>query len=203
MSPRISTLAQEERKEVIIDAAFHCIARKGFAGTSIDDIAVEASGSKGAIYNYYNSKDEIFLTLMERKNRKAYLELTYQFGHVDTADMKLRYLINTEFPLNILGPCWRRVRLEFILCAVERENFRVFWQDEEQKFIDLIEDIYRDGQQSGCFAPHHDIRSLAELFWITQNNITANFVYTDRAQVHYLRLREMEKLFIDNIKTHH
>ena len=198
MSPKLSTLVQEEKKEIIIEAAYQCIACKGFIGTSIDDIAAEAGGSKGAIYNYYNSKDEIFLTLVERKNRKAYLELVYRFGYIDTPEMKLRYLINTDFPLNILGPNWKRVRQEFLLSAADRECFQVFWRQEESRFVDLIQDIYSQGQSIGLFSPFHSARPLAELFWISQNALADDCFSVDES-AYYSRKRERERLFIDNL----
>ena len=201
MSPKLSTLIQEEKKELIIEAAYRCFAAKGFIGTSIDDIAAEAGGSKGAIYNYYNSKDEIFLTLMERINRKAYLDLIYRFGYIDTPEMKLRYLINTDFPLNILGPNWRRVRLEFLLSAADRESFQVFWRQEEARFVDIIENIYTQGQNTGLFFPYHAARSLAELFWISQNTFGEDF-FCENEPAHDAYKRERERIFIDNLLIH-
>jgi AcrR family transcriptional regulator len=63
MSPRI---APEERRAAILDAALRCFMRTGYRGTTMDDV-VKASGlSKGTIYWYFASKQEIFVTLFDR-----------------------------------------------------------------------------------------------------------------------------------------
>ena len=50
---------QQNSREKIIQAAFTLFADKGFARTSVQDIASEAAISKGLIYHYYQSKEEI------------------------------------------------------------------------------------------------------------------------------------------------
>lgn len=50
---------QQASREKIILAAFTLFADKGFARTSVQDIAQEASISKGLIYHYYQSKEDI------------------------------------------------------------------------------------------------------------------------------------------------
>lgn len=63
--PKISEEKKEARKQKIVSAAMECFSSKGYSRTSMDDI-VEASGvSKGGIYLYYKSKDEIFRELAD------------------------------------------------------------------------------------------------------------------------------------------
>ena len=56
--------SQAERREKttrsILQAAKKLFAARGFASTSIDDIADEAGVRKGAVYHHYASKEEIF-----------------------------------------------------------------------------------------------------------------------------------------------
>jgi len=53
------------RRHEIIEAAMRVFARKGFWGTTVDDIAAEAEFSKGALYFYFKNKEEIFLSIVE------------------------------------------------------------------------------------------------------------------------------------------
>jgi len=55
-----------ERKEQILDTAAAVFARRGFHQARMDDIVQESGLSKGAIYWYFKSKDEIILALMQR-----------------------------------------------------------------------------------------------------------------------------------------
>ncbi len=53
----------EIEKKKIIDAAYTCFLKKGYAATSVEDIVKEYGKSKGNIYYYYKSKEEICLEL--------------------------------------------------------------------------------------------------------------------------------------------
>jgi AcrR family transcriptional regulator len=64
MSPR--TDVSIERKSQILDAATAVFARKGFYEASMDDIVDESGLSKGALYWYFKSKDQIISALLDR-----------------------------------------------------------------------------------------------------------------------------------------
>lgn len=51
----------EENKRKIVDCAMRLFARHGYDNVSIDDIARLANSSKGSFYNYFRSKDELFV----------------------------------------------------------------------------------------------------------------------------------------------
>jgi len=62
MSPRTSKqfeTIRESKKELIRKKALKLFARDGYYTTSIRDIAGEANISKGLIYNYYESKEQL------------------------------------------------------------------------------------------------------------------------------------------------
>lgn len=57
--PKVTDAYLEARKEEILDAAIACFTRKGFHQTTMDDICRQAGLSPGAVYRYFNSKNEI------------------------------------------------------------------------------------------------------------------------------------------------
>jgi AcrR family transcriptional regulator len=63
MSPRPDV--SEERKNQILEAALAVFARLGFQQTRMEDIAEQASLSKGALYLYYKSKGAIVAALLK------------------------------------------------------------------------------------------------------------------------------------------
>ena len=52
------------RKNEIIDAAKKLFIKKGFLGTSMDEIALKAEFSKRTLYTYFKSKEEIYYTVL-------------------------------------------------------------------------------------------------------------------------------------------
>jgi len=67
MAPRTSKQFEEirnERKLTILDAALQVFAEKGYHEASVSVIAKRAGISKGLMYNYFTSKEEVLKTLV-------------------------------------------------------------------------------------------------------------------------------------------
>jgi AcrR family transcriptional regulator len=73
MSPRPDV--SEERKKEILDAATDVFVRQGIHKARVDDIAEEAGLSKGALYWYFKSKDEIIIAMLDRIFEREFLHL--------------------------------------------------------------------------------------------------------------------------------
>ncbi|HEY3696690.1 TetR/AcrR family transcriptional regulator [Phenylobacterium sp.] len=58
---------RDERRDAILDVARQCFLAEGYATTSMSAIAARLGGSKGTLYNYFRSKDELFAAMMERQ----------------------------------------------------------------------------------------------------------------------------------------
>jgi len=63
------------RLEAILAAAERVFSRHGYHEARMDDIAAEAELSKGALYYYFQSKDEIFARLLELDSEKRLAEI--------------------------------------------------------------------------------------------------------------------------------
>ncbi len=50
---------RESKRSQIIEAAIECFAKRGFDAVSISELAEFAGISKGLMYNYFKSKDEL------------------------------------------------------------------------------------------------------------------------------------------------
>ena len=58
-------LRKSERRQAIIEAAARAFARKGYAASSLDDVAVEAEVSKVIIYRHFESKQELYRVVLD------------------------------------------------------------------------------------------------------------------------------------------
>jgi len=75
----------------ILAAAAKLFTRQGFHGTSTRDIAAEAGVSLGNIYNYFPTKESIFVSLLE----------TYEKEYFRPDQPLIKALLETSFPDNI------------------------------------------------------------------------------------------------------
>jgi AcrR family transcriptional regulator len=64
MATRTRKLPWSERRQLIIDAASMLFATRGYANTSIDDIAAEAGVTKPIVYRHFGPKKKLHLALL-------------------------------------------------------------------------------------------------------------------------------------------
>lgn len=62
-----------QRKRKVIDSALQLFVEKGFQNTSIQEILDRSKISKGTFYNYFSSKNECFLAILEQARYEASL----------------------------------------------------------------------------------------------------------------------------------
>ncbi|ACA15626.1 transcriptional regulator, TetR family [Methylobacterium sp. 4-46] len=60
---------KEARPGEILDAAFEEFARRGYAATRLDDVAARAGITKGTIYVYFPSKEDLFVATFKEMVR--------------------------------------------------------------------------------------------------------------------------------------
>ncbi|MFI4964479.1 MAG: TetR/AcrR family transcriptional regulator [Caulobacterales bacterium] len=60
-------LDRDTRRERILDVAQEVFLEEGFANASMSTIAARLGGSKGTLYNYFKSKDDLFNAYVERR----------------------------------------------------------------------------------------------------------------------------------------
>lgn len=62
-----SRLDRDARREAILDVAEKVFLEDGFGAASMSTIAARVGGSKGTLYNYFKSKDELFEAYVQRR----------------------------------------------------------------------------------------------------------------------------------------
>jgi AcrR family transcriptional regulator len=63
--PKVTGQYKSDLREKIIQAAIESFAQTGFDRTKMEDIAKRLGLSKGTIYLYFNSKEDLFLAICE------------------------------------------------------------------------------------------------------------------------------------------
>jgi len=73
---------REARREDIEQAALKCFAMNGYHATTISHIAKEAGISKGLLYNYFSSKEELLSVLFLNFSEEIMLRIDTDRNHV-------------------------------------------------------------------------------------------------------------------------
>jgi AcrR family transcriptional regulator len=80
-SPR-RRLSAEQRRAAILDSALEVFAERGYHASSIDDIASAAGISKALIYEHFDSKRELQVSLLEESAGELFDRLAAAVGEV-------------------------------------------------------------------------------------------------------------------------
>lgn len=169
MPPIVSEEYKRKKKKEILSGALACFAKKGFQAATIDDIVAYSGISKGAIYNYFKSKEEIYLELLNEQTESANARLAEKISMFSSAEEKLEYLFDLY---RDMSPFSRErkdritVQLEFTLHSSRDENLNRILNERGKKFfLNLITDIMEEGQNAGEFRSDADPNHVAGLFW--------------------------------------
>jgi TetR/AcrR family transcriptional regulator, fatty acid metabolism regulator protein len=76
------SIAQEDKRRLILAAAVRVFARRGYHGARVGDIAEEAGVAHGLLYHYFSSKEQVLQTVF----RENWGELLERFRAVEAAD---------------------------------------------------------------------------------------------------------------------
>ena len=57
---------RQKRTELILETAEEILARKGYYGASMDEIAAQAGVAKGTLYQHFPTKEDLFFALIEQ-----------------------------------------------------------------------------------------------------------------------------------------
>jgi AcrR family transcriptional regulator len=88
--PARKRLTAEARREAILDAALEVFARRGYNGSSIDEIAQTAGISKALIYEHFPSKRELHVSLIEHHVQDIFERLAVAAATTDPGEVRLR-----------------------------------------------------------------------------------------------------------------
>ncbi len=156
-------------KARIIQESLKLFSLKGFLSTSIQDIMKEAKISKGGLYNYFKSKDDIFLAVLSEARRIWRQKNLAGLDEIEKPVAKIRKLLENyrdrylkdreTFP----GGC------VFVTLSVELDDQRsVFSQELNEGFVRLKDMIKRhldQGKESGELREEVDTGAVTEMLF--------------------------------------
>lgn len=83
-------------RQAILEAAIRIFGRLGFSATKIADIAAEAGVATGTLYNYFSSKEDIFLSILDDGRERLGAELE-QRAKIEDPLIRMRELVRVMF----------------------------------------------------------------------------------------------------------
>lgn len=149
MSPRDDL--SEERRGQILEAAAAVFARRGFHESRMDDIAAEAGVSKGTLYWYFESKDDLIQTLLDRMIEQEIAQAeTFMEMDIPTSEKMERLTDVVVEDIKRMKPLMP-ILFEFFSLMMRRNTIKEVLGGYYQSYIDAMLPIVEDGIQRGEF----------------------------------------------------
>ncbi|WP_066307997.1 TetR/AcrR family transcriptional regulator [Bacillus sp. FJAT-29814] len=165
--PVVSDDYKKNKKALILKSAFECFAEKGFQVATMEDIVKHSNISKGAIYNYFSSKDEIYIELMNQRTSESINKLKDELGRFTTSHEKLEHLFNTYSDVNKTSDYvnMTKVHIEFWLYSTRKDELRTIMISRFNMYKDLFKTIIDEGIKNGEFSKKTNSEELSLIFW--------------------------------------
>ena len=199
---------KENRKNSILKAARKLFFERGFKSVTVDLIAAKAEVSKGSIYLYFDSKEEIYTQILISANIERHKEIENFARQEGTAsELLLKYArVYVDFFLenNELF----RILMTFMLHAenmnlTEEQNTQLIHTTNEN--IRTVSEILQKGVDTGEFSSQIDIRQGQNARWGLLNGIISLYIYSGapekRSERIHTTIQESLKIFIKGIKS--
>ena len=143
---------KEERPQEITEAALSAFAEKGYAATRVDDVAKRAGVSKGLLYLYFKTKEDLFKAVIRSFVVPKIDALT---AIVDNSEMSAEEFLRGPFfefvktlpgsPISIL------IRLMIAEGPKHPDLLQFYWDNVVSRGLGAISELLERGVQQGEF----------------------------------------------------
>jgi AcrR family transcriptional regulator len=157
----VARLYPEYREEVqkkIIAAAHDIFHEKGYTDTKMSDIAVALGVTKPTIYNYFHTKENLFVAVAEYERRKLEELILESFEGRDFVSGA------AVFFDTVMGGYLGNIGPESVAITTRDENLKAIIVSDREEFLRVISAFLADRQKSGEIRKDADVRLLALTF---------------------------------------
>lgn len=186
--------------EDILSTAYSFFIEKGYEKTSVQDIINELGISKGAIYHYFKSKEEILQSILfsEREKANTYLDKLIQEVDGYNSREKIKHILNRLLSDEKINTTNRFLLNQTNNSKAIMQNIIQTVNIDSIKFFELIQDGVEDGSLNTNF-PKECSELLLLLCNIWLNPVLFNRTYEETINRFIFIQFTMKQLGIDVI----
>ena len=158
--PKISDERRAERLEQILEGARRCFAENGYEGATVTKLEREIGLSRGAIFNYFPSKEDLFVELAVRDSARM-SEIWREHG----LEAIVREVVE-------LDPAWLSVYLELFRRVRNDDDFRERIESRQKEIAPANRARIEEAQRSGEFRDDLGPREIGIFVNLVLNGLT-------------------------------
>jgi AcrR family transcriptional regulator len=200
---------KEQRRNAILNAARKLFFEKGFRDVTVENIARRAELSKGSVYLYFSSKEEIYTQILLNDISK-FNKKSFQIFHNDksAAELVMDFaFIYVDFFLNDRELF--RIMMTFMLHTGDmnlKETVNQHIIEVTNNTVKIIETILQQGIDKDEFPADINVRQSRNALWGLLNGIISLHLFTGKEENREERIRSGVKasfdIFINGLKRY-
>lgn len=155
--PKVVPEYKEEAKKKIIAAGREVMSKKGYYATTMDDIAADVGVSKGALYLYFGSKDELVVEIVKalpEQIREVKMSMSHATDPIDSWIAVLDFFLENNAEQNALI-------FEFLSMAARNPEIAKSFSDNMELGLRNATHGVAELQRRGIISPDADPRTIA------------------------------------------
>lgn len=171
-------MRESDKPQQIIEAAVRVFARKGYYNSRVADIAREAGIAAGTIYLYFETKDDILVTLFRSKMAEFVAGLRKAIAGEGDPVAKIRRLIRMHFEMLEGNPALAEV------VQVELRQGQKFFRGasahEVSAYFALLGGVLEEGVAQGRFRPDLPVKVATKALFGAMDQMATSWVLGKR-----------------------
>jgi TetR/AcrR family fatty acid metabolism transcriptional regulator len=167
-----------DKPQQIIEAAVRVFARKGYFNSRVSDVAREAGIAAGTIYLYFDTKEEILITLFREKMAAFVSALRKAIAEERDALAKLRRLVRLHFQMLEGNP-----DLAEVVQVELRQGQKLFRGPASQEiatYFALISSVLDEGVAAGRFRADLPVKVATKMLFGAMDQMATSWVLGKR-----------------------
>jgi len=198
MSPRPNV--SDERKVQILNAAESVFTKKGFDEARMEDIAEKTGLSKGTLYLYFKSKDDLIIAILDRIFKREFGQLENLMGSETSSSdaiWKLTDLVIKDI-INILRLI--PILYGFLALAFRNKYVQRALKEYENRYLNILIPIVQQGIDSREFRQVDASEVAIAAFAIIEGTLLL-WVYDKSIIDPERHIRSGMKLLLEGVQT--
>jgi AcrR family transcriptional regulator len=190
MAPAVSIEGKAKTRDKILDAAEALYMRKSFNETSMNDIVAESGLSKGALYNHFDSKEELIVAIYDRFIHRTLGQIKMLLEAESTASRKLELIGEAAFVATADRPrAFQAMNIEFMVAASRIEALAPRMEARYNDTVGILKNIVQEGIDSGEFRGDLNAGEVAAIIFAAADGMTFHFA-TSGVNFNWRRMNE-------------
>jgi AcrR family transcriptional regulator len=179
--PRVTPEYEQSQKKRIVNGATAVFAAHGYRQTTIDQISESLHLSKGAIYLYFKSKEELFISVLQSIYEYRFEALSAACQTDAPLTVRFKKMLDCLSGMMAKNyDVFTRLSIEAFLESDHIPRLQIIKNESYHRFYELLYRLLQEGQTSSTIHSEVDISSVTTILLAVSDGLMLHSLVRDR-----------------------